>query len=89
MASCATSVMSVLSSTATEKAIKAYTLFFNWLSKSTERLEILTAMMFLVRLIFAKVFQGTPTSAAFTMHVFMNSPSLNSFEATAMSLAVK
>ena len=54
MATCATSVMSVLSSIKTEKAIKAFILFFHWPSKSTERSEILSAMTFLVRLTFAK-----------------------------------
>lgn len=91
IASCATSVITVLLSIETEKAIKAFTLFFNWLSKSTERSEILSGMVFLVRVIFAKAchFSGHTISAAFTMHVFMNLPSLYGFEATAILLGMR
>ena len=44
IASNATSVMSVLSSIATEKAINFFILFFNWLFKFVERSEILVSI---------------------------------------------
>ena len=91
ISSCATSVMCVLSLIATEKAIKAFISFYNTLSKSTKRSETLSAMVFLVRQTFAKTrrFSGHTISAACTMNVFINSPSLNGFEATAISLAMR
>jgi len=54
VASCATSEMSVLSSSATENVTNDLTLFFSWLSKFAEMSEILSATAFLVRLILAK-----------------------------------
>jgi len=61
MASCATSEMSLLSSSATENVTNDLTLFFSWMSKFAEMSEILSAKVFLVRLILAKTlaFQNT------------------------------
>jgi len=53
-ASCATSEMSVLSSSATENVTNDLTLFFSWLSKFAKISENLSAAVFLVRLILAK-----------------------------------
>ena len=91
MASCAASVVSVLSSRATEKAMKTFILFIDWPSKCTERSKILSAMVFLERLTLAKARRssGHMISAAFTMHVFMNLPSPNGFEATVIFLAMR
>ena len=77
IASWATSVMSVLSSIAEENARNDLTLCFSWLSKSVDISEILSAIVFLVRLMLAKAcrFSGHTSSAAFSMHVLMNSPS--------------
>ncbi|KAL4008220.1 hypothetical protein ACER0C_002072 [Sarotherodon galilaeus] len=74
-----------------ENAINDFTFCFNWLSKSAERSEIPSATVFLVRLIFAKAwrFSGHTISDAFIIHVFTNSPSLNGFEASAISLAMR
>jgi len=54
VASCATSEISVLTSSATENVTNDLTLFFSWLSKFAEMSEILSATAFLVRLILAK-----------------------------------
>jgi len=54
MVCCATSEMSVLSSSATENVTNDFTLFFSWLSKFTEMSETIFATVFLVRLILAK-----------------------------------
>jgi len=61
MASCAMSEMSVLSSSATENLTKDLSLFFSWMSKFAKMSEILSAKVFLVRLILAKTlaFQNT------------------------------
>jgi len=54
MACCATSEMSVLSSSATENVTNNLTFFFSWLSKFAEMSKTLSATMFLVRVILAK-----------------------------------
>jgi len=54
MACCATSEMSVLSSSATENITNDLTFFFSWVSKFAEMSETLSATVFLVRLILAK-----------------------------------
>jgi len=55
MACCATSEMSVLSSSATENITNDLTFFFSWLSKFAEMSETVSATVFLVRLILAKI----------------------------------
>ena len=54
MACCATSEMSVLSSSATENITNDLTFFFSWLSKFAEMSKTISATVFLVRLILAK-----------------------------------
>jgi len=54
MACCATSEISVLSSSATENITNDLTFFFSWLSKFAEMSETLSATVFLVRLILVK-----------------------------------
>ena len=61
MASCAMSELSVLSSIATENVTNDLTLFFRWLSKFVEISEILSAAVFLVRLILAKTLASQNT----------------------------
>ena len=75
MASWAISVISVLSSIATEKAINYLILSFIWLPKSPESSVTLSATVFFNRLMLAKAdrFPGNTNSAAFSMHVFTNS----------------
>ena len=53
MTCCATSEMSVLSSSATENITNDLTFFFSWQSKFAEMSETLSATVFLVRLILA------------------------------------
>ena len=54
MACCATSEMSVLSSSASENTTNDLTFFLSWLSKFAEMSENLSATVFLIRLILAK-----------------------------------
>ena len=86
MANCATSVMALLLSIATGNKINYITLYFSWLSKSAETSKILSAIFFLVLLIFATAwrFYRHTSSAAYSIHVFTNSSSLNDFAAIAI-----
>jgi len=85
------SKMSMLSLSATENVTNNLIFFFSWLSKFAKMFEILSATVFLVRLILAKIcrFSEHTISAAFRMHVFTNSPSEYGFDANALSLAVR
>ena len=93
MACCATSDMSVLSSSATENITNDLTFFFSWLSKFAEMFEILPPTMFLVRLISAKTSASQKTRflqpLGCILLVFTNSPSQHGFDANAISLAIR
>ena len=91
MACCATSEMSVLSSSATENITNDLIFFFSWLSKFAEMSKTLSATVFLVRLILAKNFSFSEhtVSAALRMQVFAISPSQHGSDAHAMSLALR
>lgn len=72
MASCAMSIMSVLSSTAREYAIKFLLLSHNCVLKSVAISQTRSAIVFLLRLTFAKicVLSGHKTSHTFIMQLF-------------------
>ena len=78
MASCAGSVMSVLSSTAKEYAIKSMLLLLNCARKLADILQTRSAIVFPLRFTFTNIglLSGDKTSQTLIMHFFRNSPSV-------------
>ena len=91
MASCAVSVMSVLSSTAREYAIKSLLLSVNCVLKSVAIWQTWSATVFLLRLTFTNIcfLSGHKMSHTFRIQCFRNSPSVNGLPDLAISSALK